>query len=175
MHAAIHSDFKNFLETEHSAELYQKVLDTAGFENKHFEAEAYQNDAITEKAIDTAAELLSQSRLDFLTDMGKFGAKGLFEFAKPMINPEWKTLDLVENVESHMHKYTREEMGAFPPALKSQRVSENELIINVMSHRKMAGLAKGFILGFGAVYEENINVNVELTDTGYTFNIKKVV
>ena len=173
MHAAIHSDFKSFLETEHSVELYQKVLDTTGYENKHFEAEVYQNDASTEKAIDTAAELLSQSRLEFLTDMGKFGAKGLFEFSQPMIDPAWKTLDLVEKVESHMHKYTREEMGAFPPALKAQRVSENELIINVLSHRKMAGLAKGFILGFADIYEESITVDVEVRDNGYTFNIKK--
>ena len=98
MHAAIHSDFKNFLESEHSAELYQKVLDAAGYEAQDFEAKTYQNDAVTEKAIDTAAELLSQSRLDFLTDMGKFGAKGLYEFVKPMLDPSWKTLDLVENL-----------------------------------------------------------------------------
>ncbi|MGH1417697.1 MAG: heme NO-binding domain-containing protein [Hyphomicrobiaceae bacterium] len=173
MHAVIHKDFKKFVEERHSPELYQRALEQVGYDVAHFEAEVYHNDAEIDRMVNTTAELLSQSRLDFLTEMGLFGAPGLFEAFKAMIDPEWKTLDLVENIEARMHKYVREEFGAFPPSLKPHRISETELKIDVLSHRKMAGLAKGFILGFGRIYGEAITVDVETSETGYSFTIKK--
>jgi len=173
MHAVIHTDFKAFVESKHSPEFYQQVLEKAGFDANHFEEQIYHNDGEIDKAVNTAAEMLSQSRMELLIDMGLYGAPGLIEAFKGAIDPQWKTLDLVENVEAHMHTYVRNEMGAFPPALKPERVSENELKIDVLSHRKMAGLAKGFILGFANVYDESITVDVETSETGYSFVIKK--
>ena len=173
MHAIIHKDFKEFVENYHSRDLYVEMLKKAGFEEAHFEAEIYHNDAEIDQLVQVGAEMLSQSRMDFLTDMGRYCAPGLLEAFKAMIDPDWKTLDLVENVEARMHKYMREEFGAFPPALKPERISENELKIAVRSHRKLAGLAKGFILGFGIHYREKIAVDVETSDAGYDFHIKK--
>ena len=173
MHVIVHQVFKSFVEDQHSRDLYLKMLKSAGFEEAQFEAAQYHNDSEIDRLIEIGANMLSQSRMDFLTDMGINGAAELFEALKAMIDPEWKTLDLIENVEPRMHKYVREELGAFPPALKSERPNENELKISALSHRKMAGLAKGFILGFGKIYDETITVDAEMSDTGYSFLIKK--
>jgi len=72
-----------------------------------------------------------------------------------------------------MHKHVREEMGAFPPALVSERVSDDELKVSVRSHRKMAGLARGFIQGFAAHYGETVSIDIDANDSGYSFQIKK--
>jgi len=82
--------------------------------------------------------------------------------------------DLVENVESRMHKHVREEMGAFPPALVAERVSADELNVNIRSHRKMAGLAKGFIQGFAKHYGDTVSIDIDANDAGYNFQIKKM-
>lgn len=173
MHTVMHQSFRDYIETNHSRDLYLQILDKASLEEAKFEVETYHNDADVDEAITVAGELLSQSRIEFLTDMGAYGAPGLLEQFSAFLDPEWNVLDLVENVEARMHKYVREEMGAFPPALKAERISVNELKVDVLSHRKMAGLAKGFIQGFADHYGDTITIDVETTDSGYSFLIKK--
>ena len=172
MHAVLHLSFKDFVENHHSRDLYIQILNEAGLEEAKFEAENYHNDAEVDQAIAVAEKILSQSRNEFLSDMGNYGAPGLLEQFKAFLDPDWNVLDMVENVESSMHKYVREEMGAFPPALKTERLGENELKVDVLSHRKMAGLAKGFIEGFATHYGDAITIDIESMDAGYSFLIK---
>jgi len=173
MHAVLHKSFKEFVEVSHSRPLYLKMLAKAGFDEEQFEADHYHNDAEIDQLLDAAGDLLSQSRMDFLTDMGTYGAPGLLEQFSGFLEPDWDVLDLVENVEPRMHKYVSEELGAFPPALKTERISKDQLQVDVLSHRKMAGLAKGFITGFAAHYGDKINIDVETSESGYRFVVTK--
>ena len=173
MHAVIHQDLKAFTVGFHSAEVYQQILDEAGLDHVSFEAPEYHNDAETDRFISAAATVLSTTRTDFLTEMGIAGAPELLENFAGYTEEGWNVLDLLEHIEPRMHKHVREEFGAFPPALKTERVSESELRIDVLSHRNMAGLAKGFITGFAAEYGDEVDVNIDESPTGYTFHVVK--
>jgi len=173
MHIALHQTVIEFLVNQHSEDLYIQSLGDAGIKREDFEAADYHNDSELDQLIAAAEKRLGQNRDEFLTDVGVFGAPGLFEAFKGFVEPNWKVLDLVENIEARMHKHVREEMGAFPPALVSERVSADELKVSVRSHRKMAGLARGFIQGFAKHYGETVSIEIDANDAGYSFQIKK--
>ncbi len=174
MHTAIHKDLKTYFVEEHSQAAYERILEGAGFTDEYFSSKEYFNDADLEAVLGEAEKQLSMTRNEVLTANGKRAAHGLFEAVKPMIEPEWKTLDLVEAVEGRMHKYSREELGAFPPVLKTERVSKDELIVRSKSHRNMWALAVGFIQGFAQVYGENVTVDVQTDGGNVTMTIRKV-
>lgn len=173
MHVLVHQLIKNYVENQHSTETYLQVLNEAGIEKENFESENYHNDAKTEKVLSAAITVLSINRAEILTEIGIDGAPVILNKFKALRDPNWDILDFLENVESRMHKYVREEMGAFPPALKPERTNKNELVINIRSHRRMAFLAKGFILGFAKEYGDDVTIKVDETDTQYTILIKK--
>jgi len=173
MHIALHQTVIEYLLKQHSEELYTQALGDIGIKREDFEAENYHNDTELDQLIAAAGKRLGLGRDEFLSEVGIYGAAGLYEAFKGFIEPDWKVLDLVENIEARMHKHVREEMGAFPPALVSERVSADELKINVRSHRNMAGLARGFILGFAKQYEETVSIDIDAHDAGYSFQIKK--
>jgi len=173
MHIALHQTVIEFLIKQHSEDLYVQSLGDAGIDRKDFEAENYHSDAELDQLIEAAGKRLGQDRDEFLTNVGLVGAPGLFEAFKGFVEPDWKVLDLIENIETRMHKHVREEMGAFPPALVSERVSNDELKVTVRSHRKMAGLARGFIQGFATLYDENVSIDIDANDSGYSFQIKR--
>lgn len=173
MHAEIHNDFKAFVEEAHSPEIYQQILAEAGLDAASFEDQAYHNDADMDQALNATETVLSQTRLDFLTEMGIAGSPGLLEAFAGYREEGWDVLDLLEHIEPRMHKHVREEMGAFPPALKAERVKPNEVRIDILSHRNFAGLAKGFITGFAAEYGNTVDIKLEQSDTGYTFHVVK--
>ncbi|MDW3176805.1 MAG: heme NO-binding domain-containing protein [Acidimicrobiia bacterium] len=173
MHAEIHNDFKAFVEGAHSPETYQQILAEAGLDAASFEDQAYHNDGDMDRALNAAGTILSQSRLDFLTEMGIAGSPGLLEAFEGYREDGWNVLDLLEHIEPRMHKHVREEMGAFPPALKTERLSDTEVRIDILSHRNFAGLANGFITGFAAHYGDTVDIRLDESDTGYTFHVVK--
>jgi len=173
MHIALHQTVIQFLKDKYSDDFYLQVLNQANIDQSTFEAENYHNDTEVDAAIAAAGELLSQSRDEFLTDVGLHGAPGLMEAFKGYLEPDWNILDMVANVEDRMHRHVRQEMGAFPPALKSERINDSELKVSVLAHRKMAGLANGFILGFAKEYGNTVTIDIDETDNGYSFHITK--
>lgn len=173
MHASIHQLLKGYIETHHSTDLYLQILKEAETDASTFEAEVYHNDADTDKVVTASGKLLSKSRDEFLYDVGVFGAPGILKQFEAFTSPDWNVLDLVGHVEARMHNYVRTEMGALPPGLKTERISDSELQVDIKSHRRMGGLAKGFIQGFANAYGNTITIDAATSDTGYSFLIKK--
>jgi len=79
---------------------------------------------------------------------------------KNLINPEWGTLDLVENIEDTIHNVVRlQNPGADPPALQCQRTATNEVMVVYKSKRKFCRLAIGIIKGLAKYYQESISIS----------------
>ena len=172
MHAAIHADLKTYLVEEHSQDAFDNILRSAGFSNEYFESAEYFQDTELEVLLNAAANELNMTRDEILLANGIKAAPGLMEAFKSFMQEDWNTLDLVEAVELNMHKYAREEMAAFPPVLKTERVSDTELIVNVRSHRKMWALAQGFITGFAKSYGDKVDLKTTIDGTNCRFEIK---
>ena len=83
-----------------------------------------------------------------------------------LLQPEWKTLDMLENTELTMHKQVRQEHREnSPPVLEVVRLGLNELMIDYVSARRMSGLAVGIVRGVAAYYDEADLIDVQPTTT----------
>jgi hypothetical protein len=94
-----------------------------------------------------------------LEDFGEFIVQGLVQMYGFLIEPSWKTLDLIGNAEQTIHEVIRRSNAkAHPPRLKCERSSQEEVVVVYSSPRKMCGLAKGIVKGFAKHYQERVAI-----------------
>lgn len=114
--------------------------------------------------ISAAANLTGLLENDLKGKFGEHLVPDLLNIYKSYLNPGWRTLDLLENTERIMHKAARQEDNkANPPILNVSRVSNNFLIIDYYSKRKMANLAIGMIRGIAKYYNESDKIDITPT------------
>ena len=71
------------------------------------------------------------------------------------VNPNWRTLEMLENTEQTVHfQVRREHPENSPPVLQVKRLNESELLIDYISPRRMSGLAVGIVRGLAVFYDE---------------------
>ena len=172
MHVSLHQAFKGYTDARPEEDLYGQVLKAIDISADAFESEDhYHDDAEMDRAVETAASILSTDRMEFLTGWGTAIAQSLLDQFESAIDADWKLLDLLEHIESRMHVYMRAEAGARPPVLNTTRLSPNELRIEVDTEKRMTGLAKGFVLGFADSFGEEVTLDVDERADGFTFNV----
>ena len=90
-------------------------------------------------------------------DFGRFLAPHLLKAARTVIDPAWRTLDLIENTESIIHAMIRSaNPGAAPPVLETVRQAPDELHLVYTSARRLCPLAIGLMRGMAKHYGEEI-------------------
>jgi hypothetical protein len=94
-----------------------------------------------------------------LEDFGEFIVPDLVSIYRSMIRPEWRTLDLIDNVENTIHRAVRlRDKSAAPPTLVVSRTSPTEVVVVYSSPRRLCGVAKGIARGVAKHYGERISV-----------------
>ena len=74
-----------------------------------------------------------------------------------LLKPGWKSIDVIEHTEGTVHTVVRvQNPGAKPPQLKSQRLSDSEVLLVYDSPRRMCALAIGIAKGLALHFGENI-------------------
>ena len=77
-----------------------------------------------------------------------------------LVQPEWKTLDLVMNAEELIHSVVRRRNPvAKPPVLRCARYSDDEVQLVYASPRKLCHIAKGIVRGVARHYHEEVSIN----------------
>lgn len=111
--------------------------------------------AILSSIADTTGRPLSS----ILEDFGQFLAPHLVKVAGPVVDPTWRTLDLIEHTEAIIHTMVRTTTpGAAPPVLQTVRQSPDELHLIYSSARRLCPLAVGLMRGIAAHYGETIRI-----------------
>jgi hypothetical protein len=79
---------------------------------------------------------------------------------RSLVRPEWKTLELLENVEKTIHAVVRtRHQGAVPAQISCNRLGPNHAVLTYVSPRKMCPVAKGIVLGLGRYFNQKLSVN----------------
>ena len=159
MHGIIHTELQKYVETNHDHEMWCAVLDKAGLGNKIYALIGTYEDAEANAIVRALSALTGVPRLEILEDFGLFIAPDLLGMYRTLIDPSWKTADLLANVEDTIHKLVRlRNPGALPPQLKFERVGPNELRFHYDSPRQMAAMAKGIMNGVAKHYGETLEI-----------------
>ena len=109
--------------------------------------------------LSTIAETTSRPLPTILEEFGQFLAPHLVKVAGAVVDPAWRTLDLIEHTEAIIHTMIRTTTpGAAPPVLEAVRQSPDELHLVYSSARRLCPLAIGLMRGIAAHYGETIRI-----------------
>jgi predicted Ser/Thr protein kinase len=180
MHGSICCIVKKFVETNHGPEAWEAMLEHAGHKGLVLSPIGTYPDEAVFALIGAGCELLQVELEDLLRVLGRFAGPELIGFAGTMLHPDWKTFELLSNVESLIHRTIRMQNPTAQPAnIQAFRLSDDEAQIVYSSRRGLCTLAHGIIEGIADFYKENISVReVTCAKQGHpfcTFEAKRVV
>ena len=161
MHGTIFFELKKFVETKLGGrEAWDRLLSESELGARTYEVMADYPDSEVIKLISTVSRITGAPVPAILEDFGEFIAPDLLQMYSGVINPAWKTLDVIEHTEDEIHRVVRlHNRDAHPPNLKCVRTSEDEVVIEYSSQRKMCDVAKGIAKGLAKHFEESISIS----------------
>lgn len=96
-------------------------------------------------------------------DFGAFLAEPLLAIYGSLVDPTWRTLELLQHTEETIHKVVRmHRAGAAPPRLEVERTASDEACVTYTSARRLCALARGIIRGVAAHYGEEVAIDQPL-------------
>ncbi len=162
VHGSIFFLLKKFIDHNYPPGSWEQFLLKANIEEKDFElTQAYPIEEIG--AILHAASLTSGRSVEYLKEsFGEYLVPDLFALYALYLRPEWKTREVLLHTEKVMHGAVRKlNSTAHPPILEVTPVSDDLLMVDYFSKRRMGSLAVGIIRGIAKYYKEEKHVMVE--------------
>ncbi|HEX4953304.1 MAG TPA: heme NO-binding domain-containing protein [Thermoanaerobaculia bacterium] len=159
MHGFIISEIKKYVETKLGRDAWPALLEQAGLGKKEYENFLMYPDEEVVTMVVTASQITGLEVAVILEDFGLFIGGDLIRIYKPLLNPSWRTLDFLANVEDTIHHVVRtRNKQAKPPALVCSRTGPNEVTVVYRSARRMCALAKGIVRGVAGHYGETVEI-----------------
>jgi len=157
MHGSIFVELRAYVGATYGAGHWEGVLEASGIGNRDYAADEVYPDLEAVRIVAAAADRTGKPLHELLGDFGEYLAPSLIERFVALIDPSWKTLDLLEHVEETIHTVIRaSRVKADPPRLRCRRLSRTEVVVAYDSPRKMCSLAKGLIRGVAGFYGDSI-------------------
>src|SRR5262245_58250621 len=159
MHGLIFLQFQRFAQKQGGIPAWESLLREAQLPVKSYSpARAYPDEEVL-ALVGAAGRLLNMPVGAVLEAFGEFVAPELIRLYGRLIEPGWKTLDLIENTEKLIHTAVRVgNPGAQPPVLNCVRSTRDELQIVYSSDRQLCGIAKGIVKGVARHYGETVRI-----------------
>lgn len=163
MHGSIFVELRQFVFTTFGEGHWEAILESAHIGHKSYVATQIYPDLEAVRIVAAASDRTQLPMHGLLESFGEFLATSLIARYESLIDPEWRTLDLLEHVEETIHIVIRAgDSAANPPSLMSRRLNPREVVIDYDSPRKMCSLAKGLIHGVARHYSEAITLDEPL-------------
>lgn len=159
MNGIIFMEVAKFVQARLGSQGWQEVVRVAGVPPRLYVPVADYPDGEALALLTALSRKTGEPIPVILQTLGEFIVPDLIKMSQSLINPEWKTIDLIANTEATIHEVFR---GAGtktnPPDLKCEQPSPQEVIVTYTSPRKMCALAKGIVKGVAKHYGEDISI-----------------
>jgi hypothetical protein len=159
MHGIIFKEMQRYVSIKFGLPAWYALLKGADMTHQlYLPTQRYPHKEIT-ALIAGVSRLSGQSVAATLEAFGEFLVPNLLQAYGSMINPNWRTLDLLEHTENTMHQAVRyADHSASPPRLLCTRTGPNEVVLHYTSVRNMSSLGVGIIRGFARHYGEQVTI-----------------
>jgi hypothetical protein len=156
VHGLIFASFRDYLLTEHGAEVTAEV--TAG-QPQYTLSQAYADEEFL-ALLERACAQTALSRDELLFDFGAFTAASTFARLYSLLFKLQPTArDFLLTVETPIHDVVRQALPqARPPELAVTDLGDEGLEIVYASPRRICAMLRGLVEGTGRVYDETIEV-----------------
>jgi hypothetical protein len=159
MHGIIFSELKRFVDEGHGPGVWDTLLHESGIGTRiYLTMQAYPDEELVKLAM-TASRLTETPLGAILEAFGEFLVPAYFKLYGHLLNPDWRTLDVIEHTEETIHRVVRiKNPGARPPELRCVRISATEVLLVYNSSRRMCAIAKGISKGVAKRFSESIRL-----------------
>jgi hypothetical protein len=167
LHGIIHAELRKYVEARYGADAWKACVETAGLSHKMFLPISTYPDADAVAIVTAASKLTDVPAERILEDFGEFIAPDLISMYQSLIEPHWKTTELLLHTEEVIHRVVRiNNPGAQPPKLRFEQLGPNELKLHYNSPRRMAAVAKGIISGVAKHYGQTVLIREQKKPDG---------
>ena len=162
MHGSILVGLKKFVEDNVGPSAWTQILDKAGLSSRlYLSSQAYPDEEVG-KIVAAGSEITGMPVPVLLETFGTALGEHLVSAYSTLLDPAWKTLDVIERTEHTIHRVVRlRDPQATPPELFCTRVSADEVTIEYASERKLCIVARGLLRGIANHFGEQISVTEE--------------
>lgn len=163
MHGLLFCQLERFVVTHHGPPAWTVLLGRAGLPGRQYRRDEAYEDAEMHQLVDTAATLLNQPASEIQEAFGVFLAPQLLQLHTDLIQPHWRTLDVLLHTETLIHSTVRQrDPRAEPPRLEILQTGPRRLQLNYRSPRKLSATARGIIRGLATCYDETVRITERL-------------
>ncbi|GAA4387779.1 heme NO-binding domain-containing protein [Hymenobacter koreensis] len=164
MHGTIFTLLKRYVQTQYDHSTWVKLLEVSGLESGDFDHKQVYPDEHMYALVGGAARMTGIPAEELQEKFGEYLVPDLLYMYGKLLQPEWRTLEMIEHTETVMHKRVREEhQENAPPVLHVSRMAANEVLIEYVSKRRMGALAVGIVRGLAVYFDEAEQIVVEPT------------
>lgn len=157
MHGIVFAELQKFVTHVRGANAWGDLLTQAGMKNRIFVPLTAYPDAEILSLVQTASQNLNLTVDAVLDKFGAFIAPDLLNMYRTLIDPAWRTLEVLEHTEHVVHRVVRlNNSGAEPPVLTVSRKSASAVRLEYRSARKMCALARGIIKGLADHFHDQV-------------------
>ena len=161
MHGTIFTLLKRYLQTTYDHATWVKLNELSGLDHVDYDTKTVYPDSHIYALVGQAAEMTGIPAGELHEKFGEYLVPDLMYMYQKLVQPEWRTLEMLLHTEDTMHRQVRREHPEnSPPVLKVSRVNENEVMIDYLSERRMSGLAVGIVRGLAKYFDEADRIDV---------------
>jgi len=159
MHGTIFAELEKYVRSKLGHEAWGILKHEAGIAREGYDPLEVYPDAEAGALVAAGSKVTGIPADALLEDFGAFIAPDLLELYWGAVQPEWRTLELLENTESAIHEVVRiSQKGSAPPYLNARRTSPAEVTITYTSPRKLCAIAKGIVRGVAQHYGDSVAI-----------------
>ena len=163
MHGFIFIEYEKFALTHLTYKVWEEILVENELQDRQYSPVALYPDTEMQALLRGVSSRTQMPEEELLELFGIHLVPDLMKVYRAYINPEWRTLALLEQAEKTIHVSVRKSTaGAAPPILQVVRSGHNEIEIRYVSERKMIELGVGIIKGLAQFFNETDNISVAL-------------
>jgi predicted hydrocarbon binding protein len=159
VHGIVFAQLRNYVSSRLGRESWSGLVEAAGAEHLvYLPTESYP-DSDMSRLVAALSARTQESTEEILHDFGVYLAGPLLGIYGPLLDAQWRTLDLLEHTEKTIHTVIRmQRPNAAPPRLDIERVGPETVRIVYTSPRRLCDLARGIVRGMANHYRETVDV-----------------
>jgi hypothetical protein len=161
MHGLIVNQFRNFFIKTHGRDAWSLMRARVGNgipERPGIDA-TYPDGEVVELIVG-AAQHVDVPLQPMLEAFGEFLSHALMRIYQPLVQPEWRTLDVIERTERSIHTVIRrQDPNATPPYLSATRIAPGEVHIEYTSARHLCSVAIGIVRGLATHFGDAVAID----------------
>lgn len=160
MHGILFKGLKDFVVDTYDKPTWEQIRETAGVrEDRYLPTSAYPDEELV-ALVEAAVAVSGVDQPTLLRAFGRYLVPPLVDMYGVYIDEEWTGLELIENVETTIHRALRsgDSFEYEPPGIAATRLDDDVVVITYGSSRGLCDVAVGLVNGIGEYYDESFDV-----------------